>query len=526
MQGTPPQPIAERATPRRGARVDADTHARPAHDASPPIDDDRRSGIASLRLHTAKGVLINGAFDLGLVGLSALRGVVVAAFLTTTAYGVWGLLGLTMWTALGLKNQFGAGDKYVQQASTDPEEAFQRAFTVEAIFAAAVAPVAAAIVVAYALISGHSVVVLPGLILLLMLPSVALQFPLSAFYRRMDYRRQRRLAVIDPLVAAITTIALAIAGAGYWSFVIGTLVGSWSGAIVALRACPYRLALRYHPGILRSYVKFSAPLAVAGLAGIAMFQVIYLFGAGALGLAGLGAFTLVGNFVQFTDQADATVTQTLYPAVCTVRDRIDLLSEIFVKSNRLSLMWAVPFGVGLALFGADFCRFVIGSRWLPIVPLLEIMGIVTAVHHVGYNWDAFFRARGETWPIALVGAASAATVIGLGIPLMYSMGLTGLGLAFAGGEVVALVMRGYLLSRVFEGFHLLRHLVRAFQPTAIAAAPVLVLRAVSGREHTLPMAIAMFGLYVAITVVATVALERPLLGEAVGYVLARRPQAA
>ena len=44
-----------------------------------------------------------------------------------------------------------------------------------------------------------------------------------------------------------------------------------------------------------------------------MFQVIYLVGVGPLGLAGLGAFTLVGNIVQFTDQADNIMTKTLYP---------------------------------------------------------------------------------------------------------------------------------------------------------------------------------------------------------------------
>jgi O-antigen/teichoic acid export membrane protein len=490
------------------------------------LGDDRRRGIASLRRHTAQGMLVNSAFDLSLVGLSALRGLVVAAFLTRSDYGVWGLLGLTMWTALGLKNQFGAGDKYVQQSEDDQELAFQRAFTVEVIFAAAVGPIAAAIVVGFALISGHSSVLAPGLALLLILPSTALQFPLSTFYRRMDYRRQRTLQVVDPLGAAVVTILLAILGAGYWSFVVGVLFGSWSGAIVAVRASPYRLALRYHPGILRSYIQFSGPLLIAGLAGIAMFQVIYLVGNDALGLAGLGAFTLAGNFVQFTDQADAIVTQTLYPAVCTVRTRLELLAEIFVKSNRLSLMWAVPFGVGLSLFCEDLFRFAIGTKWLPAVPLLEIMGLVTALNHVGYNWSAFFMARGQTRPIAVAAVVPVAALIASGVPLMYSDGITGLGYAFAFGAVISLTVRGILLARFFQGFRLMRHLLRAFLPTFVAAVPILALRALEGREHSLVAALAVFALYVVLTVIATMAFERPLVREALGYLVKRRVQVA
>ena len=48
------------------------------------------------------------------------------------------------------------------------------------------------------------------------------------------------------------------------------------------------------------------------------------------------------------------VTQTLYPAICAVKDRPDLLFESFWKSNRLALLWAAPIGAAAALFAGDF----------------------------------------------------------------------------------------------------------------------------------------------------------------------------
>ena len=53
-------------------------------------------------------------------------------------------------------------------------------------------------------------------------------------------------------------------------------------------------------------------------------------------------------------------TATVREVLNYVRDRTDLLFETFVKSNRLALMWGMPFGVGLALFAADLIDFVIG----------------------------------------------------------------------------------------------------------------------------------------------------------------------
>ncbi|HWD73537.1 MAG TPA: oligosaccharide flippase family protein [Solirubrobacteraceae bacterium] len=481
-----------------------------------------RAPIADLRRRAARGVLVNGAYQVGLVLIGALKGLVAAAFLTRADYGLWGLLGLAMWTAIGLKQQFGANDKYIQQADEDQEQAFQRAFTVEMIFAAAMVPVVLAVVVGFAVLHHNWTVLAPGLVLLLILPSAVLQFPLWTFYRTMDYRRQRTLQVIDPLGGAVVTVALAVLGAGYWSLVIGLVAGSWAGGIVALRASPYRLAWRYHGVTVKDYVRFSGPLLIAGLSALGTFQVIYLVGGAPLGIAGLGAFTLVGNLVQYTDQADSIVTETLYPAICAARERTAVLAEAFLKSNRLALMWAVPFGTGLTLFASDLVHFAVGGEWSPAIGLLRIMGIVTAVHHVGFNWYAFFKAQGRTWAFAVVAMINAAIVIGAGIPLMYADHLIGIGYAFAFAEAVGLAVRGVLLARFFSGFGILSHLWRAFAPTLPAAAAVLAIRASGHAERSLAGAVAVLSLYVVVTVAATAILERPLLREAVGYLARRR----
>jgi len=109
---------------------------------------------------------------------------------------------------------------------------------------------------------------------------------------------------------------------------------------------------------------------------------------------------------------------------------------------------------------------------------------------------------------------------------MYSDGLIGLGLAFAVGEVVAFIIRGIWVARFFTGVHILRQLTRAFAPTLLAVGPILAGRAVFGAEQSLPAAIAVFVAYLAMTIAATLMLERPLLIEAVRALLGGELQAA
>src|SRR6185503_12842402 len=168
----------------------------------------------------------------------------------------------------------------------------------------------------------------------------------------------------------------------------------------------------------REYVRFGGPIFVATVCRVAGVQLLLLAGKWELGLAGAGMIGLASSIGAYTDRVDAIVTQTLYPAVCAVRDRKDLLLEAFVKSNRIGLMWGMPFGIALALFADDLIHFVYGDEWDPAVNLIHAFGLAAAFNHVAYNWSAFFRARGETRPLGVMGVIGLITMAGVVLPLL------------------------------------------------------------------------------------------------------------
>jgi PST family polysaccharide transporter len=479
-------------------------------------------GGRTLRQHTARGTVVNAAFDVGITSLSLARGFIVAGFLTRADYGVWGVIIVGLGTLSWLK-QVGIGDKYIQQDEPDQELAFQRAFTLELIFSAALMALMVVVSPILALVYGHPEILAPSLVASLVMPAVVLQVPLWIHYRRMDFMRQRLLQGIDPIVSFVLTIGLAVAGAGYWSLVIGSVAGMYASGIASVLGSPYRLALRYDRGTLRRYLDFSWPLFLASLGGLVIAQASLLVGNQAVGLAGVGAISLASLISQYTDRVDTIVTGTLYPAICAVRDRTDLLFESFVKSNRLALMWGVPFGIGVTLFASDLVSFGIGERWRPAVVLIEVFGAIAAVNHIGFNWDAYFRARGETRPIAVVNLGAMVVFLATGVPLLLSHGLDGLAVGMGVMTVWVLAARTYFLTRLFAGFRMARHAARAIAPTVPAVIVVLALRAVETGSRTLPIAIAELVAYVAATAVATFALERSLLREVAGYLRRRAP---
>ncbi|HEX8204994.1 MAG TPA: oligosaccharide flippase family protein [Solirubrobacteraceae bacterium] len=458
--------------------------------------------------------MINGAFDVALTSLGLIRGFVVAAFLSATEYGVFGVLAAVLGTLLWLK-QVGIGDKYVQQTEDDQEHAFQVAFTLELALSGIFLVVVLAVVPLMTLVYGEPELLAPGFAASLAIVGAALQTPIWPYYRSMDFVKQRTLQAVDPLLSFVVTIVLAASGAGYWSLVIGLLAGSFGAAAAAIAASPYPLRLRWEAGALRSYASFSWPLLVASFAGIVIAQSATLVAELSTGLAGVGAVALASSIVAYTGRVDQIVTQTLYPAICRVVDRRAALTEAFVKSNRLALCFGVPFGVGLALFAEPLIDDVLGARWRPALGLVQTFALIAAADQLCFNWTAFYRAVGRTKPIAVANVCAAVVFVAVAIPLLLAEGLDGLAIGMAATTTVALVLRTVFVHRLFPEIALLPLTLRAAAPAALGAAFVL---AAGGP------AVAEVLVYVVLVAVATWLLQGGLLREALGY-LARRSSA-
>lgn len=489
----------------------------PAEEVAPDPAPEPSAPQGDLRRRVARGTLINAVFNIGLQLLGFMKGFIVAGFLTASEYGLWGLLVISLGTLLWLA-QLGIDDKYVQQDHPDQEKAFQLAFTLQCMLAGLFMVILAVGVPLFALAYDQPEIIAPGLVLTLAMPTAALDTPLWVYYRKMDFLKQRRLALWDPIVAFFVTIILAVAGAGYWALVLGTLLGAWAGAIAAVRASPYPLRLYYEKGTLREYATFSWPILIQNASGVLIAQVPVLFVQRHIGTAAVGAITLAGTISLYANRVDSIVTQALYPAIARVKDKPALLFEAFTKSNRLALMWGVPCGVGIALFADDIVHYLLGDKWAFAIPVIQIMALASGFNQFGFNWAAFYKARNNTRPIAVAGVTMLVAVLVLAVPLTYKDGVRGYALGMALATGVLILMRCYWLARLFPTFALFSHAARAMWPTVPAVAAVLLIRYAESGARTAAQAAIEAAVFVIVLAIGVFFAERNLMREVIGYV--------
>ena len=477
------------------------------------------------RGRVARGTLINSAFLLGLNLLALIRGFAVAGFISVEDYGVWGLVVVGFTTLYGLA-MIGVSDKYIQQDAENQEHEFHRAFTLQLMVSGAFVVLMWVAMPVFALAYGTTEVLLPGWALTIAIPATAFQAPLWTFYRRLDYFKQRRLQVWDPVVAMVVTLGLAAAGFGVWSFVIGTIAGAWTAAAVAIRASPYKLAIRYEHGTMLEYRSFSGPLMFEGACQAVTAMTPTLVAQRSLGTAAVGAMAIAHNISRYAYKADQVVNDTIYPVICAVRDRLDLLEEAFLKSNRVGLLWAAPSGLAVALFAPDLVHFVLGSRWDEAIPVIQVFALIAAINQIGFNWVSIFRARGDTRPIAVAGLSMALAVSLIAVPLLLIGELDGYALGMLLAVIALVVVRLVYLRRLFSLRAIGHNVAKGVAPALGALAGAGALRlALWGGERTELQAVVEVTVFAALAVVLTIVSERALLHEFRGY-LARGRAAA
>src|SRR5437764_3377772 len=161
------------------------------------------------------------------------------------------------------------------------------------------------------------------------------------------------------------------------------------------------------------------------------------------GLAGAGFITVAATLTRYADRADQIVAAAIYPAVCALQGRTERLTELFVKSNRATLLWTLPFSAGIVLFAPDLVEFILGRVWEPAVVLLQGLAVTVGVMQIGFNWFTFYRAHADTRPTAIEALVGAIGFTLLAVPGLALWGSWG----FVAGRVAAVAIQQAVRAR-------------------------------------------------------------------------------
>jgi PST family polysaccharide transporter len=305
--------------------------------------------------------------------------------------------------------------------------------------------------------------------------------PMSLLQRDSRFKELAAVWNVAALAGGVTGVALALAGAGVWSFVAQQIVMEGVAVAAMLVVVRWRPRFRFSRAHARELLGFSSSVFVANLGGFVNRRADTLlmglfFGPLAVGLYRL-ADRIVDLVLEFTMRPIGVIA---LPHFSRLQSEPEALREGVEKCLRLTLLAAVP-TLAVVAASSDFVLGLFGDEWASaasVLPLLCVVGVVKGlVFFTGPLLFAVAKPLLRAAVLWVLGALSAVTVVVVGAALTNDSTddqILGMGLSRAALFVVAILPLNVAILRRYGGlrFEPLARALPGPAGAAVAAAAV------------------------------------------------------
>ncbi len=410
-------------------------------------------------------------------------------------------------------SDFGIGDRLVQQDELALRDAFHLAITMQLMTAV---PLWGVIYIAAPAI-GHfyGLANLSALIRFMSFQAFGgvLRLPLFVLYRDLKYFQHRLLLFIGKVTAFAVTLVLAFHGHGAWSLAIGALAGLTISTIPAWYLISLAPGWRFRLNEVRSLASFSWPVWLSRVTVMLVEQGAVLVVSFALSVRDLGQYKSAEQLAHFALLVEVIFAQTIYPALCRVKHLPARLSAMLSRSSRAAMTVFAGCGFGLIIFAPQIVHLLLGSKWEGAELFLRAHGAGLLLGAVAFNWEAVFRAIGNTQPIFRVALICGLSFGALLCPLTYIYGRPGVAAGVVIVNLIGFGARSYYLNKLHLNTSMPEIVWRSFASGILAVFAVVVVRTFLGQASSIGAWTVELAVYLGVYSAILLVLERTLLVE-------------
>lgn len=223
----------------------------------------------------------------------------------------------------------------------------------------------------------------------------ALENPRIVMFRRaLNFRPDFQFDVAEKLSAFMVSVTLAITLQSYWALIVGALAGSLARVGLTYAMIPYRPRLRLSSW--RALVSFSIWLTLAEAVKAINLRAVPLIVGVFLPTGAVGQFSLGERVASMPVRESVGALQaTLFPAFSRIAHDLPRMRAAYVRAQAMTCLFAAPMGFGLAALAEPLVQVLIGTKWLPSVPIIQAVAIASSIMAI-QNALPLAMATGDT----------------------------------------------------------------------------------------------------------------------------------
>ena len=221
--------------------------------------------------------------------------------------------------------------------------------------------------------------------------------PTAVLSRAMDFRKVAMAQTLGAICAAVTAIAIALAGGKLSALVSASLVMAFTTTVSVWVLSPLRVKPVFNLADVRRILSFG--LHLTGSQVMNYFSrnadnvlVGRLLGSGPLGYYQMGYMLMTLPLQNFS----IMLAQVTYPALARFSDDLERFRAAYLRTSSLISLGTFPVMVGLGITAQPFVGLFLGPKWMPVAALLMVFGPLGALQSLTGTISLVYNTQGRT----------------------------------------------------------------------------------------------------------------------------------
>jgi len=296
--------------------------------------------------------------------------------------------------------------------------------------------------------------------------------PDAMLVRNMEFRVISLIEMAQSFLNAGVTLLLAWLGYGVWSLVCGTISATALRTVLMMWASPFRGTPLFRFRGMGETLSFGGYVIFQRISVWSTLTVDKMLIGRVLDAHVLGFYQVAFDLAyRPLDKFGSVINITAFSGLSRVADEPETFRAYLAKGMKLLAMFGCPVFYGMAAVAPDLIPVLLGERWAPVTPIMQVLCIAMPFHMLLDPLAAAFNSRGRP-RLALLVAFRTAIAIGIGISVGLGWGILGVASGWAVGLATGFLTAVLLTVRRIglSGFALLG----AVAPGLVCAAAMTV----------------------------------------------------
>lgn len=237
---------------------------------------------------------------------------------------------------------------------------------------------------------------------LLQLSAVAMFFhiisdlPNSLLLKKLKYKHSGLIDLISNITASVSVLVFAIMGFGAYSLILGSII---TGFLKFALACLWNFwipKLRFRAEGLRGFIKFGSAVIIDRILWYLYSNSDYMILAKKLGAVPFGYYSFAFNFASMpTTKIQPIIFPVLYSSFSIIQDDRDQIRIQYLRIINYTFKIYVMIFCGMFWVSSEFVSLFLGSKWEPIILVLQILLIIQPLRGISSIGPALINALGK-----------------------------------------------------------------------------------------------------------------------------------